>query len=54
MVAVKLSRNFGHQLALCAGLTICRGDYILVIDADLQDPPELAADRDLSHRYLGI
>ena len=44
VVAVKLSRNFGHQLALCAGLTICRGDYILVIDADLQDPPELAAE----------
>ena len=41
IVAVNLSRNHGHQLALSAGLTICRGDRILVIDADLQDPPEL-------------
>lgn len=41
---MKLSRNHGHQLALTAGLTQCRGDRILVIDADLQDPPELLAD----------
>lgn len=41
VVGVNLSRNFGHQLALTAGLTVCRGEYILVIDADLQDPPEL-------------
>ncbi len=41
VTAVKLSRNHGHQLALTAGLTQCRGDRILVIDADLQDPPEL-------------
>jgi len=41
IVAVKLSRNHGHQLALSAGLTIARGDRILIIDADLQDPPEL-------------
>ncbi len=40
-VLVNLSRNFGHQLALTAGLRTCRGDRILVIDADLQDPPEL-------------
>ncbi len=39
--AVKLSRNFGHQLALTAGLSLCKGDRILMIDADLQDPPEL-------------
>ena len=43
VVAVNLSRNHGHQLALTAGLDICRGDTILVIDADLQDPPELLA-----------
>jgi dolichol-phosphate mannosyltransferase len=41
VVAVNLSRNHGHQLALTAGLDLCRGDAILIIDADLQDPPEL-------------
>ena len=41
VVAVNLSRNHGHQLALTAGLDLCSGDYVLVIDADLQDPPEL-------------
>ena len=41
VVVVNLSRNHGHQLALSAGLTICRGDLILIVDADLQDPPEL-------------
>lgn len=39
--AVRLSRNHGHQIALSAGLDQCRGDLILIIDADLQDPPEL-------------
>jgi dolichol-phosphate mannosyltransferase len=41
VVAVNLSRNHGHQLALTAGLDLCSGDTILIIDADLQDPPEL-------------
>lgn len=41
VVAVNLSRNFGHQKALSAGLNMCRGDRVLAIDADLQDPPEL-------------
>ncbi len=41
VVAVALSRNFGHQLALSAGLELARGERILMIDADLQDPPEL-------------
>ena len=41
LVAVNLSRNHGHQLALTAGLTVCRGDRVLILDADLQDPPEL-------------
>jgi polyisoprenyl-phosphate glycosyltransferase len=44
LVAVNLSRNHGHQLALTAGLDLCRGDRILIIDADLQDPPELLGD----------
>lgn len=41
VVAVCLSRNFGHQLALTGGLSLARGERILMIDADLQDPPEL-------------
>jgi glycosyltransferase involved in cell wall biosynthesis len=44
LVAVNLSRNHGHQLALTAGLDLSRGDTVLVIDADLQDPPELLRD----------
>jgi dolichol-phosphate mannosyltransferase len=35
------TRNFGHQAALCAGLDHCTGDAVVMIDADLQDPPEL-------------
>ena len=41
LVAINLSRNHGHQLALTAGLDLSRGDIVLIIDADLQDPPEL-------------
>lgn len=41
IVAVNLNRNYGHQLALSAGLTVAKGERILIIDADLQDPPEL-------------
>ena len=38
---VQLSRNFGHQTALTAGLDHARGDAVVMLDADLQDPPEL-------------
>ncbi|HVF56293.1 MAG TPA: glycosyltransferase family 2 protein [Pyrinomonadaceae bacterium] len=38
---VRLSRNFGHQVALSAGLEHASGDAVVVIDADLQDPPEV-------------
>ena len=38
---VRLSRNFGHQIALTSGLDRATGEVILIIDADLQDPPEL-------------
>ena len=44
LVAINLSRNHGHQLALTAGLDLCSGEQILIIDADLQDPPELLTD----------
>jgi polyisoprenyl-phosphate glycosyltransferase len=38
---IDLSRNFGHQVAVCAGLDHASGDRIIIIDCDLQDPPEL-------------
>jgi dolichol-phosphate mannosyltransferase len=41
LVAVNLSRNHGHQFALSAGLHFACGERILIMDADLQDPPEL-------------
>jgi dolichol-phosphate mannosyltransferase len=41
---ISFSRNFGHQIAVTAGIDLAIGDYVAVIDADLQDPPELIAD----------
>lgn len=41
---IKFSRNFGHQMAITAGLDMARGDCVAVIDADLQDPPEVIAE----------
>jgi dolichol-phosphate mannosyltransferase len=38
---VVLSRNFGYQAAVAAGIDHCRGDVVVTIDADLQDPPEV-------------
>lgn len=38
---LSLARNFGHQIAVTAGLNYVRGEAIIVLDADLQDPPEL-------------
>jgi glycosyltransferase involved in cell wall biosynthesis len=38
---VRFSRNFGHQSAVCAGLDHAEGDLVVVMDADLQDPPEV-------------
>ncbi|MCC6569743.1 MAG: glycosyltransferase family 2 protein, partial [Anaerolineales bacterium] len=41
---VIFARNFGHQVAVTAGLDYSRGDAVVIIDADLQDPPELILD----------
>jgi len=41
---INLSRNFGHQRAVTAGINNCRGDLAVIIDSDLQDPPEVIAE----------
>lgn len=41
VAVLKFSRNFGHQPAVSAGIRNCRGDLAVIIDADLQDPPEV-------------
>ena len=41
---LKLSRNFGHQIAISAGIDYARGDCVVILDADLQDPPEVVAE----------
>src|SRR4030067_3606235 len=38
---INLSRNFGHQMAITAGIDYADSDYVAIMDADLQDPPEL-------------
>ena len=38
---INFSRNFGHQAAVSAGINYCSGDIAIIIDADLQDPPEI-------------
>jgi dolichol-phosphate mannosyltransferase len=49
-VGVKLSRNFGHQLALTAGLETARGGVVISMDADLQDPPAVIPELLAAHR----
>lgn len=41
---INFSRNFGHQIAVTAGIDNCTGNAVAIIDADLQDPPELIGD----------
>jgi len=53
VVGINLSRNHGHQLALTAGLDLASGEMILIIDADLQDPPELLSDMVATMRSEG-
>lgn len=47
---INLSRNFGHQIAVSAGLDFCSGDAVVIIDGDLQDPPELIPELYRKHR----
>ena len=42
IILLSFSRNFGHQQAVQAGLDNCTGSASVIIDADLQDPPEIA------------
>lgn len=42
--AFRFSRNFGHQTAISAGMAEARGDAVVILDADLQDPPEVVAE----------
>lgn len=46
---LSFSRNFGHQAAIGAGIAHCKGDVAIILDADLQDPPELF--KDMVHQY---
>lgn len=52
-LGIALSRNFGHQAALMAGLSEAKGNYVLMMDGDLQHPPELIPEL-LSHARAGI
>ncbi|MBR5292586.1 MAG: glycosyltransferase family 2 protein [Clostridia bacterium] len=44
VTALRFSRNFGHQPAVTAGMDAAEGDAVIIMDADLQDPPEVIAD----------
>lgn len=48
---INLSRNFGHQIAITAGMEHAAGDAIIVMDADLQDPPEIIGE--MAHHWRG-
>src|SRR5258708_31811015 len=41
---IRFSRNFGHQIAISAGIDYAQGDAVVIIDSDLQDPPEVIND----------
>lgn len=47
---INFSRNFGHQIAVTAGLDASRGDAVVIIDGDLQDPPELIPEMYAKHK----
>ncbi|MDN3492606.1 glycosyltransferase family 2 protein [Winogradskyella bathintestinalis] len=47
---IELSRNFGHQIAVSAGLEYCNANCVVIIDSDLQDPPELISELYAKHK----
>lgn len=47
---ISFSRNFGHQIAISAGIDYCNGKTIIIMDGDLQDPPELIPDLYAKHK----
>lgn len=47
---INFSRNFGHQIAVTAGIDNCKGDAVVIIDGDLQDPPELIPEMYNKHK----
>ncbi len=47
---IDFSRNFGHQIAVTAGIDLCRGKAAVIIDGDLQDPPELIPEMYKKHK----
>lgn len=51
---LRLRANAGHQAAISAGLAVARGDYVVTIDADLQDPPEVIAEMLTAAREEGV
>lgn len=53
---INLTRNFGHQIAVSAGMDMSKSDYVAIIDADLQDPPELIPEmvQKLMHEQVEI
>jgi len=53
LTVVELSRNFGHQAAVTAGFEIARGQAIILMDADLQDPPEVIPQMSDTDNHLG-
>ena len=50
---VIFARNYGHQIAVTAGMDYSRGDAIIIIDADLQDPPEVMLEL-IARSHFGI
>jgi dolichol-phosphate mannosyltransferase len=53
VTVLRFSRNFGHQAAVSAGINYCREDVAIIMDADLQDPPEIIPDMVRMHREEG-